>query len=67
MTDDEALKMVQRLGDAGVPITCTAHEYQENVRKVLHDMAAKWVDQGQDIRAVLALEEVRRLDRVLAP
>jgi hypothetical protein len=62
MTDDEALKLVRALGAAGTPIRCNAYEYQENVRRVLHDMAAKWVDQGQDIRAVLALEEVRRLD-----
>jgi hypothetical protein len=59
MTD----KRIQRLYD-GVPITCTAEEWLGGLRSEVHKFAGKMVDHGQDVRAQIALEEVRRLDAI---
>ena len=42
-------------------IECTREEYPE-IRNALQDMAGKMVDSGQGLRAMMMLEEVRRLD-----
>jgi len=42
-------------------VVCTADEWPE-LRRVIQEQAGKWIDQGQGIRAQIALEEVRRLD-----
>lgn len=44
-------------------VDCTAEEYPE-VRRVLQRKAGQWIDQGQGIRAQLALREVGRLDQL---
>jgi hypothetical protein len=46
---------------AGRTVECTAEEYPA-IRRALQEKAGKWIDQGQDIRAQIALQEVRRLD-----
>jgi hypothetical protein len=46
---------------AGHTVECAAEEYPE-IRTALQNAASKWIDQGQDIRAQIALQEVKRLD-----
>lgn len=53
---------IERLGHCGESITCTVEEWHGGLRDELQRQAGKWVDQRQDIRAELALDEVRRLD-----
>lgn len=45
-------------------VDCTKEQYEVEVRFALQDQAAKWIDEGQDPYAILALEEVKRLDKV---
>ena len=47
----------------GKPVSCTKEQYPE-VRSALQESAGRWIDAGQDIRAVIALEEVKRLDKI---
>jgi hypothetical protein len=46
----------------GNPVQCTADEYHNGLRSAIQDFAGKMIDSGQDIRAIIALEEVRQLD-----
>jgi len=46
----------------GQLVECTKEEYPE-VRKILHRQAAKYLEEGQEMRSIIALEEVRRLDK----
>ena len=48
----------------GKQVQCTSEEYQHGLRSALQEAAGKWIDKGQDIRAILALEEVKRLDKL---
>lgn len=45
-------------------VDCTKEQYEVEVRSALQDQAGKWIDEGQDPYAILALEEVKRLDKV---
>lgn len=45
-------------------VECTRVEYEGEIRRALQDAAARWIDQAQDPYAVIALQEVRRLDEV---
>ena len=47
----------------GKPVSCTKEQYPE-IRAVLHEYAGRWIDAGQDIRSVIALEEIKRLDEL---
>lgn len=47
----------------GKPVSCTKEQYPE-IRSSLQESAGRWIDAGQDIRAVIALEEVKRLDEL---
>ena len=47
----------------GNMIECTKDEYINGVRNAIQDFAGEMVDTGQDIRAIIALEEVKRLDK----
>jgi hypothetical protein len=60
MTADEAVTTVY----CGGLVRCTAEEYHSAVRSALQDAAGRWVEQGQDLRAQIALVEVQRLDRM---
>jgi hypothetical protein len=55
---------VERLGYSGTPINCSAEEYHASLRGQIQSAAATWIDQGQNVRAMMALNEVRRLDGV---
>jgi len=46
----------------GEPLACTAEQWHGGLRTAVQKHAAKMVDGGQDIYAVIALEEVRRND-----
>lgn len=46
----------------GNVVKCTPEEYKE-IRGVLQDQAGRWIDEGDAVRATIALEEVRRLDK----
>ena len=62
---DAIQSRVMNLGHTGRPISCTAAEWPE-MRTALQAQAGKWVDEKQDLRATLALAEVRRLDALYA-
>jgi phage FluMu gp28-like protein len=48
---------------AGKLIACTDEEWPL-LRGIIQEMAARWTDQGQGSLAAVALEQVRRLDKV---
>lgn len=58
MTGSEALAAVKQ----GKIVDCSQDEYKATIRRALQDYAGRMIDQGQDVYAVIALEEVRRLD-----
>ena len=47
----------------GNPIECTEEEYKDFLRSEIQDFAGKMIDDGQDIRAIIALQEVKILDK----
>lgn len=49
----------------GETVGCTLKEYTSCVRKALQDYAGRMIDEKQDVRAVIALNEVKRLDYAL--
>jgi hypothetical protein len=53
---------IESLGYSGVPIDCTAEEYHAGLRGQIQSAAATWIDQSQNVRAMMALNEVKRLD-----
>jgi hypothetical protein len=57
MTTREAIDAVYQ----GKLVACTRDEYPE-IRRALQDKAGQWIDQGQGVRATIALQEVARLD-----
>lgn len=58
----EWARQIEALGYRGMLIKCSATEYHSGLRTAIQAAAGKWIDQKQDIRARLALAEVRRLD-----
>lgn len=58
MTKDEAIAAIHQ----GKLVECSATEYN-SIRTAIQDQAGKWIEQGQDMRAMIALEEVKRLDQ----
>ncbi len=53
---------IEALGHKGEPIQCDAQEWASGLRTKIQDRAAEWLDQGQALRATMALAEVQRLD-----
>ena len=47
----------------GNPIDCTKEEYRDFLRSQIQDFAGEMIDNGQDIRAMIALSEVKSLDK----
>jgi len=45
----------------GCPISCTKEEWPA-LRTIIQDLAGKYIDNGDGVRALIALEEVKRLD-----
>jgi len=58
MNPHDAINSIQK----GIPLDCTQEEYQNEIRTALQNQAAKWIDQKQDVYAIIALTEVKRLD-----
>jgi hypothetical protein len=54
-------KRIEALGYQGTPIECSKEEYSV-IRSELQRAAGQWIDQGQVVRAIIALDEVKRLD-----
>lgn len=48
----------------GKSVSCTKEQYHSEIRLALHEAAGRWIDAGQDTRAVIALEEIKRLDEL---
>jgi hypothetical protein len=54
---------IEALGFDGKPILdCTSEEWHGGLRDDLQKRAGEWIDQGQHLRAQIALSEVQRLD-----
>lgn len=62
MTTQQAIANIYN----GKLVSCTKQEYHSinGIRLALQDAAAIWIDTEQDIRAVMALNEVGRLDNL---
>lgn len=58
MTKQEAVAAVYE----GKLVECTKEEYESEIRSTLQDCAGRWIDTGQNLRAIIALNEVKRLD-----
>ena len=56
MNAEEAVEVVRQ----GRIVHCTASEYHAEVRSALQKQAGKWIDEGQDPYAWVALNEVKR-------
>lgn len=54
MTPQEAVASVYQ----GIPIDCTEEEWPPILR-ALQDAAARWIDEGDSVRAGIALSEAR--------
>jgi hypothetical protein len=55
---------IEGLGYTGKPIECTSEEYHAGLRSQIQDAASNWIEHGQNVRAMMAMNEVRRLDDV---
>jgi hypothetical protein len=60
MTNFEAIDAIHN----GRLVECTKDEYNAGLRTVIQDQAGKWIETGQSLRAIIALEEVKRLDKI---
>lgn len=49
----------------GLPVVCSKEEYHGGLRGEIQDQAGKWIEQGDGLRASIALQEVKRLDAKL--
>ena len=58
MTNQEAINAVYQ----GNLVDCTAEEYHSRIRTAIQDQAGKWIDNNDHVRAMIALQEVKRLD-----
>lgn len=59
MTLEEAINAVYQ----GKMVECSKEEYENGVRSGLQEKAAKWIDSGDQMRAIITLEEIKRLDK----
>jgi hypothetical protein len=57
---DEVLQAINAV-HKGQVVRCNRENYGA-VRLGLQEQAAKWIDYGDGLRAMIALEEVKRLD-----
>lgn len=62
MTKQEVVAAVYE----GKLVTCTQQEYESEIRSTLQECAGRWIDAGQTPRAIIALNEVQRLDSLFA-
>jgi len=59
---DEVLQAINAV-HKGQVVRCSRENY-DAVRLGLQEQAAKWIDYGDALRAMIALEEVKRLDNL---
>lgn len=62
MTTVEAITTVYN----GGCVKCTQQEYENGIRTALQDKAGQLIDQNQAMRAMIMLEEVKRLDNLFS-
>ena len=58
MTSQEAINTVYQ----GSLVNCTEQEYHSEIRSAIQDQAGKWIADGDNMRAMIALSVVKRLD-----
>lgn len=58
MTKDEAIAAIYKGGF----VTCTREQYVLALRRSIQEQASKWLDSNDGVRAMIALQEVKRLD-----
>ena len=59
MDTNEAIAAIYK----GARVECTESEYYNGLRTDIQDQAGKWIDGGDGLRAMIALEEIKRLDK----
>lgn len=59
MNAQESIAAIER----GNLVDCTSEDYHAGIRTAIQDQAGKWIDQKEILRAMIALEEVKRLDK----
>ena len=59
MTSQEAINAIYQ----GSLVQCTEQEYHSEIRTAIQDQAGKWIDGNDHLRAMIALQEVKRLDQ----
>lgn len=62
MNKIESLTAIER----GSIVECSKEDYEREIRTAIQKQAAKWIDSGDHVRSIIALEEVRRLDNLFA-
>lgn len=63
MEQCEAISAVHQ----GKMVECSAEDYHAGIRTALQDFAGKCIDHGDSVRAMIALQEVKRLDGLYPP
>lgn len=58
MNELESISAIYR----GALVECTESEYYNGIRTAIQDQAGRWIDIGDGLRAMIALQEVKRLD-----
>jgi len=58
MTLEERLQNTIHNGNV---VKCSKEEYPK-VREILHNVASRYIDNGESVRASIALNEIKRLD-----
>ena len=61
MTDEFKERIKAAIHD-GQLVECSKEEYPQ-VRKLLHSLASQYIDKGDNVRATIALSEIKRLDK----
>jgi hypothetical protein len=58
MTKEQAIDAISK----GNMVFCTKEEYQTEIRTAIQDQAGKWINEGDNVKSIIALQEVKRLD-----
>jgi hypothetical protein len=60
MTKEEAISAIYQ----GNLVECTREEYHSGLRTAIQEQAGKWIDGNDGLRAMIALDQVKRLDKL---
>jgi hypothetical protein len=55
-------EQIERLIYQGHPLRCEAEDYWNHLRDEMQTVAGQMIDTKQDIRAIILLNEIKRLD-----